>query len=81
MDTEPHNIILDHLRQLRDGQRRIENDLQDIKDRLATTEDHVIGLRRDQTSIYEVLSSHNKRFDRLDERLSRIEKRLDLVEA
>ena len=81
MSDEPHNLILDHLRQLRDGQERIGNNIQDIKDRIGTSESQINALRRDQASIFDIMTSHNKRFDRLDERFNRIEKLLSRVEA
>ena len=32
MTDEPHNLILDHLRDLRDEQRQVHADLRDIKE-------------------------------------------------
>lgn len=64
---EPHNLILDHLRYVRGSVDRIEHDIKDLKFRVGQVE---------QTLVH-----HSARFDRIDERLQTIEKRLGLVDA
>ncbi|SDG51945.1 hypothetical protein [Pelagibacterium luteolum] len=65
MSTE--NIILEHLRAIRATQDRHGDDLREIKSRLGIIEHQYASL--------------STRVDRIDDRLSTIEKRLDLVEA
>jgi archaellum component FlaC len=65
MSTE--NIILEHLRAIRATQDRHSEDLREIKGRLGILEQQYASI--------------STRLDRLDERVNRIEKRLDLVEA
>lgn len=61
------NLVLDHLRSIRSTVERLSDDMQEVKGRLGALEQQ-----------YAIISN---RFDRLDDRVLRIEKRLDLVEA
>lgn len=67
MVDDPNEIVLDILRAIR-------NDVGDIK-----ADVHEIKLR--VTSLEEGLAGVHRRMDRFDERLSRIEKRNELVDA
>ncbi len=61
------NLVLEHLRSIRSTVERLSDDMQEVKGRLGALEQQ-----------YAIISN---RFDRLDDRVLRIEKRLDLVEA
>ncbi|MET3611916.1 putative nuclease with TOPRIM domain [Rhizobium aquaticum] len=61
------NLVLEHLRAIRSTVERLSEDMQEVKGRLGVLEQQ-----------YAIISN---RFDRLDDRVLRIEKRLDLVEA
>ncbi|MCD2173787.1 hypothetical protein [Rhizobium sp. C4] len=61
------NLVLEHLRSIRSTVERLSDDMQELKGRLGVLEQQ-----------YAIISN---RFDRLDDRVLRIEKRLDLVEA
>jgi predicted nuclease with TOPRIM domain len=61
------NLVLEHLRSIRSTVERLSDDMQEVKGRLGILEQQ-----------YDIISN---RFDRLDDRVLRIEKRLDLVEA
>lgn len=65
MDTD--NIILEHLRAIRATLDRHSEDLREIKMRLGFLETQYASL--------------SNRLDRMDERVGRIEKRLDLLDA
>jgi len=65
--TEVENLILDHLRHLRSGLDGVREDMREVKTRLGILE-----------SQYASMSS---RLDRLDGRVERIERRLDLADA
>ena len=47
MSENVENLILEHLRVLRDGQDRIEQALREVQSRLSSLESAVIGSRRD----------------------------------
>jgi hypothetical protein len=66
-EQEPINLVLEHLKAVRASGERVENDIRDIKFRLSQLE---------ETALH-----HTRRFDRLDERLLTIEKRLGLLDA
>jgi chromosome segregation ATPase len=64
---ETDNIILEHLRAIRATQDRHTEDLREIKTRLGFLEAQYASL--------------SNRLDRMDERVGRIERRLDLLDA
>jgi len=64
------NLILQQLAAIRTTADRLANDIREIKDRLGILEHQ-----------YASLSTRLDRLDRLDARVLRIEKRLDLVEV
>ena len=49
MSDNFESLILEHLRALRSGQCRIEDDLKEVKHRLTSLESTVAGSRRDST--------------------------------
>ena len=65
METE--NIVLEQLRAIRATLERHSDDLLEIKGRLGILEQQYASI--------------STRIDRMDDRVARIEKRLDLVEA
>jgi predicted nucleic acid-binding Zn-ribbon protein len=65
--TEVENLILDHLRHLRSAVDALREDMREVKTRLGILENQY--------------ASMSVRLDRLDARVERIERRLDLAEA
>ena len=74
MTDEPNNIVLEHLRHIRRAVDRIELDLTDVKSRVSS-------LQQVQGQILALMGTMNQRMDRFDERLGRVERRLDLVDT
>ncbi len=74
MAEETDNVVLEHLRRIRGSQERTELDIAELKSRGSSLE-QVTG------QILSLLGTMNHRMDRFDERLARIERRFDLVEA
>jgi predicted nucleic acid-binding Zn-ribbon protein len=72
--TETEKVVLELLRCMRGTLDRIEMDLSDVRVRVSTIEHH-LGQQQIQ------LAALNARMDRFDERLSRIERRMELVDA
>ncbi len=70
----PDNIILEHLRAIRGVLDRHTDELREIKERLGILEIGIGNLGGQYASL-------SNRLDRMDERVARIEKRLDLVEG
>jgi archaellum component FlaC len=74
MSPATENLVLEHLRAMRGILDRHTQDLSDIKSRLGIVETQIGVL----TAQYAVISN---RLDRMDERVLRIEMRLELAEA
>jgi len=74
MTAETESLMLEQLRRIRASMERMELDVQDLKVRMSLVE---------QTSgqILIAVGGLNQRMDRFDERLGRIERRLDLIDA
>ena len=67
MADEPDNIVLAILRKLDQRTERMAEDLHDLKVRVTAVEEGLAGV--------------NRRLDRLEGRIERIEKRLELTDA
>ena len=65
-------FVGEQLLRLVDGQRRIERTLDDMLGRLQSLENNVVDIKRDIVRM-------DHRLDGFDQRLTRIERRLDLV--
>ncbi len=74
MTDELDNVVLEHLRHIRRKVDGIDLELGETKSRVGTQEE--IG-----GQILSLLGVLAKRMDRTEERLSRIERRLELVEV
>ena len=74
MTEETENLVLEMLRRIRGSQERMELDMQDVKARLTGVEISVGQLTSQ-------LASQSLRLDRIEERVGRIERRLELVDA
>ena len=74
MTEETENLVLELLRRIRASQERTESDITDIKLRVSAAEQNL-------GQIHLQIAGLNSRMDRFDERLARIERRLDLVEV
>lgn len=74
MTEETESLVLEHLRRIRASQERMELEISDLKSRVSALE--II-----QGQILALLGGLSQRMDRFEERLSRIERRLDLVSA
>lgn len=73
------NLILEHLRAIRADMGSVKDDLREVKQRLSSLESAVGGIKRDMGDLYTEDAIHHTRYDRLLERLERIEKRLELT--
>lgn len=78
MNDNVEHIMLDHLRALRGGQDRIEQKLSEITARLTSLQTAVVKSRSDNLSMQEDVYRQQSMFDRLAERVERIERRLEI---
>ena len=72
------NSVLKHLRTLRVGQDRIQVGLKEVKQHLTCVESGITGLRRDNLGTQKDVYRQQTVIDAIQERLQRIEKRLEL---
>jgi hypothetical protein len=78
MSENIDNLILEHLRGMRASQERTEHELREIKNRITSVEAGVAGIRRDAAHDNDKIVQQQIGLDQLNERLERIEKRLEL---
>jgi len=71
-DTD--NIVIEHLRHIRDRVDSIDTTVKELRDRMGRVEREVAGLHVDFASL-------SGRLDTLSDRVDRIERRLDLEPA
>lgn len=81
MSNNVENMMIEHLRALRAGQDRIENELKEVKHRLTGVESGIAGIRRDNAGMQEDVYGQQAAFDKLKERVELIEKMLSLRTA
>ena len=74
MVAASENLVLEHLKRIQAKLDSIGFDLTDLKVRQSTSEQHLA-----QQGVQ--FAALNARMDRFDERLGRIEKRLDLIDV
>ena len=78
MGNETDNIIIEHLKALRNELRSFKQETEEnfmvVKNRLSSVEDQLVGIHAD-------IAGLNRRADRIDERLTRMERKNDLIEA
>ena len=83
MNDSIENLLLDHLRGLRNQietlQVETRADFQELKHRLTGVGSGIAGLRRDSLSKQEDVYRQQAAIDRMNERIQRIEKRLELA--
>lgn len=78
MTDNVENLILEHLKRFQAGQDRIERRLEEMTTRLGNLEVSLATLRRDTAHGEETTALLSVRMDRMNERLDRIERRLEL---
>ena len=81
MTEAVENLILEHLKRFQAGQDRIERDLKEIKTRLATVEVAQGTLLQHIGHLASSIAQQQVSMDRTNDRIERIEKRLELSDA
>ncbi len=82
MTDKVENLILEHLKalrnELRDFRARHEQDMDDLKFRLATIERGQAGMKHEAADQYDNYIRQQVNIDQLTKRIERIERRLEL---
>lgn len=83
MTENVENLVLEQLRAIRNQlegmQVATQQDFQEVKQRLSGVESGIAGLRRDSASTLDDVYRQQAAIDRLNERIQRIERRLELT--
>lgn len=79
-DNEPDNVVLQHLRHIRNRVDRIAEDVDDIKLRMSSLESLMMLVKREVAHGDETDARQQLTLDKLAARLERIERRLDLAD-
>ena len=80
MNDNVENLVLEHLRAIRVGMGRMEAQLVEVNARLPSVEKAVLKSRSDNLDTQEDVYRQQLQYDRLAERVGRIEKRLELCD-
>lgn len=81
MSDQPDTLVLVYLRRIDARLERMEDDLKDVKRRLTALEESQARMHQDIAAIRGDYAGLPLRMDRFDDRLARIERRLDLAET
>ncbi len=73
------NLILEHLKRMQAEMADIRKDTTEIKNRLGSIESGIARIGRDEASNYTEIIENRHMFDRLAERVERIERRLEIA--
>jgi hypothetical protein len=79
-DSNVENIVLEHLRAIRAGMGRMEAQLAEVNARLVSLERASVKSRGDNLDTQEDVYRQQALYDRLAERVGRIERRLELAD-
>ena len=79
MTDNVENLILEHLRSLRAGQDRLENEMREVAARLTSLEASTAAGRRDSAHNYEEVIRQQSSIDQIKARIERIERRLEIL--
>jgi hypothetical protein len=74
------NLVLELLRAIRGDIGVLGTDIRDMKDRLTLVEMGLAGVRRGIAGVFEQMAGSSLRADTLEDRVQRIERRLELID-
>lgn len=81
MAVDVTHLIFEHLRHIRRGVDEVCLDVSDLKTRLNSVEGPIRRLPSQMGDLQTQIAVQSGRMDRIEDRLSRIERRLELVDA
>jgi hypothetical protein len=81
MAEEVDNLVLEHLRHIRRGVDDLRADVGDLKTRMTTVELSLGQVISQIGHLLTQIAGQTLRLDRFDDRMARIERRLDLADA
>ncbi len=78
MTEQTENLVLEILRRMQGDMSDLKAGQQDIQHRLTLVETRLAGMDRTLADHYSAYALQSDRIDRLEQRLSRVERRLEL---
>lgn len=78
MSENVENLMLEHLKAIRTDMREMREDIREVKMRIGQLDIGLAGLRREIAHAEEADAISGVRIDRLQERIERMERRLEL---
>ena len=73
MTEEPHNLILEHLRDLRDAQRQMQADIREIREGQTAVRHMLVAMQSDDLRQEAVLAAMRSDVDTIKRRLGLVE--------
>lgn len=73
-----NSLIIEHLRAIRADIGTVKEDVREVRTHLAHIENGIAGLKHDSAHQYDETAAANVKFDRITERIEKIERRLEL---
>ena len=80
MTNETENLVVEILRRLQGDMAELKSGQQDMRHRLSLIETRLAGMERNLADQYAGYAGQSVRIDRLDERLGRLERRLEITD-
>jgi hypothetical protein len=80
MTNETENLVVEILRRLQGDMAELKSGQQDMRHRLSLIETRLAGMERNLSDQYAGYAGQSVRIDRLEERLGRLERRLELTD-
>ena len=77
MTDNVESLVIEHLRLMRSEIGSIKDDVREIKTRMGSIENTLASVKRDIADLYTEVAGQNVRYDRMVDRVERIEKRLE----
>jgi predicted nuclease with TOPRIM domain len=81
MVSDPYEIVLDHLRDIRAENKSLGEAVERVEKRLNSVDRQLAGFRNDFAIMHQMYADHRDEFGELRDRVERIERRLDLAET
>lgn len=81
MSENIENLMLEHMKKIQAELSGIRQDSTEIKARLASIESGIARITRDEAGNYGEIIENRHMFDKLAERVGRIEKRLEIANS
>ena len=81
MSQNIENLLLEHMKRMQAEMAAIRHDTAEIKNRMGSVETGIARISQNEAANYAEIIENRHMFDRLSERVERLEKRLEIANA